>query len=339
MIKNNKSPLWRTLIVWAYCSILQYSAIAQIPNPYQPTWVISSSCGTATPKLEQVLIDACGIEGKSEYIVFRTGSSPFNPSNLSLQGSSFNVVNGQNVYVLASNFVNSHLLAAKLNSYVGTCASYPFLSANGTMIPPNAKVIAFPYPWQTQTPIDFGYTPILTNLCNTEPIYVITGNWNNTAGFYANALTQNGVQIPCTSNCVRTLKVSFGGSCIVDASYHRDNLARIDGCNIKPDPTQVGKAQIDGSGNLCFPMPSLNPACAGLTISAAVTYDNMYATITATTNVANPIFEWKDPDDNLIQGADTITDIVRPGIYTVIVTDFKGCKKTMTIKVEDKHCR
>jgi hypothetical protein len=30
------------------------------------------------------------------------------------------------------------------------------------------------------------------------------------------------------------LKVDFGGGCMVNASYHKDNLARIDGCNIKP---------------------------------------------------------------------------------------------------------
>jgi hypothetical protein len=335
---SNNSSAWRAVIVFTLFTFLQHKAMAQLPTTYTPTWAISSSCNTAMPTLEQVLIDACGVEGKSEFLVFRTGSSAFSPSSLSLQGSSF--TNGT-TYALASNFVNSPVLATALNSYVGTCATTTFVAATGT-IPPNAKVIAFPYDWQTITPINFGYTPILTHYCGVEPIYVITGNWTTTAGFYANALTSGGVQVNCnTSNCTRELKVNFGSGCLITATYHRNNLSRIDGCNIQPNNPPNGLAKIDVTGNLCFPIPKLSPACGGVTISATVSYTAFYAELTASSNSSGLVYEWKDPDDNPISGVglNTISNIVRPGVYTVSGTDSKGCKVVTTVLVVDKHCR
>jgi gliding motility-associated-like protein len=195
----------------------------------QATWNVSG-CGPSNPSIDMVLIDACGNEGETEFVIFTTGTSTYNPSGLSMIGSS--------VATTASGFTGNLSITNQLNGYVGICSPNVFVAAPNP-IPPNSKVIAFP------SSVGLGSLPA-TNLaayCGTGPIYVLAGNYGGgTNGFFVNGAAG------CTSGCLRTFTIDFGGGCTVSSTYDRVTFPTGNGVNIKPG------GQIVNPGD-CFPPP------------------------------------------------------------------------------------
>lgn len=195
----------------------------------QATWNVSG-CGPSNPSIDMVLIDACGNEGETEFVMFTTGTSAYTPSNLSMIGSS--------VAVTASNFAGNLSITNTLNTYVGLCTPNVFVTAPNP-IPPNSKVIAFP----SSVGLASLPPPNLAAYCGTGPIYVLSGNYGGGAsGFFANG------QAGCSSNCLRTLTIDFGGGCTVSSTYDRATFPSGNGVNIKTG------GQIVNPGD-CFPPP------------------------------------------------------------------------------------
>ncbi len=214
------------------------------------TWS-SPGCGPANPTVNMILIDACGAEGETEFVFFTTGTSSYNVSNLNMVGSS--------VGTIAGAFAGNASIAATLNGFTGGCTPAVFVAAPA-VIPPNSKVIAFP------SSVGLGSLPPpnLAAYCGTGPIYVVSGNYGGgTSGFFVNGAAG------CTSNCIRTLTIDFGGGCVLTVTYDRTTFPTGDGVNIK-----TGGA-IFNPGD-CFPPPPLpctppmvqDYACSGWNVNA-----------------------------------------------------------------------
>jgi CHU_C Type IX secretion signal domain len=210
--------------------LLQKSAFSQLA-----TWDVVG-CGPTMPTIDMVLVDACGNEGETEFVIFTTGSSPYSPSSLSMTGSSS--------MTSAAGFTGNAAIANQLNVFTGGCSPSVFVAAPNP-IPANAKVMAFP----SSVGLASLPPPNLANYCGTGPIYVLSGNYGGgTNGFFVNG------SAGCTTNCIRTLIVDFGGGCTVTSTYDRVTFPTGNGVNIKPGGV------ITNPGD-CFPPPPFPPSC------------------------------------------------------------------------------
>ena len=219
------------LIVFSF--LLKNTLVAQ-------TWT-TSGCVAGSPEVTKVIIDACGTdEGPNEFVTITTGANPMPISSLSMVGS-----NGAGVS--ATVFTGVQANVNYLNSLVGSCSPSVFINPSNApyngVIPPNSKVIAFPYNGQPT------FTPNLANICGTGPYFVVNGNYNLVAGFFTNG------QAGCSSNCAKTFSVTIG-SCTVTVTYNRITFPLGDGSNITNGGGGVATYN-QGSGD-CFPVL---PAC------------------------------------------------------------------------------
>jgi hypothetical protein len=125
--------------------LLLISIVQTAKTQAQGTWNVSSGCNGTSPTVEQVVIDACGTEGYTEFFLFSTGSASFNPSTITSSSSSGAI----GTPFTAANYSGTNATAAgivtMLNSWVGACATTVFIAAPNP-IPPNSKVIAFNSP-------------------------------------------------------------------------------------------------------------------------------------------------------------------------------------------------
>jgi gliding motility-associated-like protein len=167
----------------------------------QGAWT-SSGCSGATPSLKMILIDGCGDEGSTEYLVFKTGTSSYSPGGMTLTGSA-----GGGTPVTSNNFngANAAGIVASLNGFVGACTPTVFVAAPAN-IPPNSTVWAYP---SSVGLASLGAVNLPT-YCGQGPIYVISGSYaGGASGFYTNG---NG------STGLKTCIVDFGG-CVTTATY------------------------------------------------------------------------------------------------------------------------
>lgn len=163
----------------------------------QGTW--TTTCGTNSPKLLEIVIDACGTEGETEFFVFKTGTNTYNPATLTAEGSS-----GNNP--ISTNFsgINAIPIVNQLNAWAA-CGTNPFQAAP-TPIPANATVIAFV---SSAGLASISPVPDLSTYCG-QTIYVVAGNYNSVAGFYVNGGGSAGI---------KTAKVTFGTGCTTTVTY------------------------------------------------------------------------------------------------------------------------
>ena len=215
----------------------------------QTTWN-ALGCDQTKPNLQMVVIDACGNEGLTEFFRFTTGSSPWDFSTLSVQGSEYSSLGPPPVYKMTSTFSGaSPATIAVLNALAG-CSPALFVAAPNS-IPANSKVIAFPNSvgGQAIPPYQNAFIGVnLSSQCGKGPIYVIGSNYMSSAGFFANGNNA------CSPNCARTIKVNFGGGCETTIGYDLSDLAvtASPGQNIAPGPPGTG---LVNTPNDCFPLP------------------------------------------------------------------------------------
>ena len=175
----------------------------------QGTWS-SSGCGGTSPTLQMVLVNGCGNEGETEYFTFTTGTAAFNVNALngvSSSGPPFATVSG-------FSGANATAIITKLNMWAG-CSIF---QAAPNPIPANSTVWAFPNSTGLSS---IATPPNLSNLCaSPNPIYVVSGNYNSTGGFYTN-------NPPAPD---RTITINFGG-CQINIDY-TTAIPDVDGVNI-----------------------------------------------------------------------------------------------------------
>ena len=199
----------------------------------QGTWT-SAGCTTSTPSLKMVVVDGCGDEWNTEYVVFKTGSSPYDPTGLNMVGSS-----GTGPTANGFSGTNATSIVSTLNSWAG-CGT-PFIAAGAT-IPANATVWAFPGSGGLSSmPVQS-----LAAYCGMT-IYIVSGNYATPSGFYTNG---NG------SAGNKTLTVSFTG-CTTTVTYTNGGVSGFpngNGANITQQGATTTSQYNNPTGD-CFPVP------------------------------------------------------------------------------------
>ncbi len=212
----------------------------------QDQWTAGGGCNAASPSVVQVMIDACGFEGTSEFLTIQTGNAPY---NFMMGGMTLSVDCPSGTSNATVNLFNNSNAAAvaTLNSAMAppACPTPIFIDANAPptngVVPANTTVLVFPSP----NP-DLSYlTPSsLASLCGGLPVYVIFGNYMSGA-----ALFKNNATLPCTGcGCERYINVDFGG-CHYDIDYNISTIALGNGANITPN----------GSGGVTYGTGTCNP--------------------------------------------------------------------------------
>ncbi len=208
------------------------------------TWTPSGGCNGAAPTLQEILVNACGNEGWTEYVLFNTGSGSYDPSTLDMVGSSTYTgaaipPSGVNAAgnPLSSNFsgANATAIVATLNLWSGNCNA--FIAAPNP-IPPNSTVMAFP---SSNGITSISPVPNLASYCG-QTIYVVSGNYNpvtSNDGFFVN-----------TASTQKTVTVNFGG-CTWTATY--SSSMGTNGANLTNGGG--GASQINSGAGDCFPPP------------------------------------------------------------------------------------
>lgn len=231
----------------------------------QGTW--TTTCGANSPQLLEIVVDACGVEGETEFFVFKTGNTAYNPSTLTAEGSS-----GNNPTATNFSGINALSIVNQLNTWA-SCGTNPFQAAPNP-IPANATVIAFV---SSAGLASISPVPDLSTYCG-QTIYVIAGNYNSAAGFYVNGGGSTGT---------KTAKVTFNTGCTTTTTY----IVGSGGPGI-PFPTGNGANLTEGTGGVsnynnpgdCFPpIPCVNtPVTVTPTASVCYSYSlNLNILLTA----------------------------------------------------------
>jgi gliding motility-associated-like protein len=193
----------------------------------------TSTCSATTPSVSEVMIDACGDEFQSEYVVLRTKTAPFDVQNFGLEVT--NPFNGAFVgsVAIANNNTNTDVLRL-LNEAAGATCGYGtvfrdvFSKAYNGIIPPNSTILVFNN--RDSTDVSYLVPDVLKRLCGSK-VFVAFGTLtpqSRGAAIFRN-YPQNG---SCgTTGCLRKIDFKFGGQTCAQFTYDIKKLPHVGGSN------------------------------------------------------------------------------------------------------------
>jgi hypothetical protein len=248
------------------------------------TWTVSPSGCPSGPVLNKIIIDACtSSEGWNEFVTFTNGSASINASSIQMTGSTAGPP-------VSNNFAADPSITTQLNNMASpACSPSVFVSPPGGVIPPNAKVIA------VVSNHGLTFSQNLNNLCGQGPIYVVSGDYALSSGFFLNQPNAScpGAPAPCPKNITITI-----GGCTYNVTYDVRGFPSNDGSNVTLDPGGVATPR-DGA-NDCFPaLPCTPPPPQSITLSPnGVLCASTPKTITpslSTAQIAGATYSWSGP--------------------------------------------
>ncbi len=234
----------------------------------------TSTCPTTYPSVSEVMIDACGDEFRSEYVVLRTNSASFDIRNFGLSVSNpFNSAFIGSVAV-TNNAANTAALQA-LNTSAGAACGYGIVFRNAFstpyngLIPPNSTVLVFNN--RDSTDVTYLSPDALSRLCGSK-VFVAFGTLtaqSRGVSIFRN-YPQNG---SCgTTGCLRKIEFAFNGQTCSQFTYDIKKLPNLntsnppigfnEGSYISPNANGTltyGGGNLTGAGVTC--MPTMRLAC------------------------------------------------------------------------------
>ncbi|MFZ1705658.1 MAG: gliding motility-associated C-terminal domain-containing protein [Saprospiraceae bacterium] len=159
------------------------------------------------PRVDAILVDACGVEQNNEFIVIHSGGSGFNTSDIIIDFAM-----GNNAMSAFNNDINTDvnnfppgtpcgLTTGNISAYTG-CSNLIAIGP-GFNVPPNQIVILQGSSMSTNALYDF------SSLCGSNQcVYVIANSCSRTIGAFTNA-----------GSGTRTTVFEFGGGCMQTVIY------------------------------------------------------------------------------------------------------------------------
>ncbi len=245
---------------------------ACLPCAFAQTDGWTSTCPPTTPSVSEVMIDACGDEFQSEYLILRTKSAPFDIRNFSFQVTNpFNAAFVGSV-AIANNAVNTDALRL-LNEAAGATCGYgtvfrnAFSTAYNGIIPPNSVVLVFNN--KDSTDVAYLSPNALSRLCGSK-VFVVFGTLtaqSRGVSIFRN-YPQNG---SCgTTGCLRKIDFQFNGQTCSEFTYDIKKLPHLgtsnppvgfnEGSYITPNADgslNYGGGNLTGLNMTCMPTPRL----------------------------------------------------------------------------------
>ena len=193
----------------------------------------TSTCPATYPSVSEVMIDACGDEFRSEYVVLRTKSADFDIRNFGLSVSNpFNSAFIGSVAV-TNNSANADALQA-LNTSAGAACGYgtvfrnAFSAPYNGIIPPNSTVLVFNN--RDSTDVTYLSPDALSRLCGSK-VFVVFGTLtaqSRGVSIFRN-YPQNG---SCgTTGCLRKIDFAFNGQTCSQFTYDIKKLPHLNTTN------------------------------------------------------------------------------------------------------------
>jgi gliding motility-associated-like protein len=237
----------------------------------------SSTCSTDAPSVSEVMIDACGDEFKSEYVVLKTGNRSFDVRNFVM--TVVNPFNTPATFIGSVSVQNNNFNADAirlLNEAATTTCGYGtvFRDALHTpydgIIPPNSTVLLFNN--KDSTDVSYLSPGELSRLCGSK-VFVVFGTLNPQSrgvSIFRN-YPQNG---SCgTTGCLRQIQFQFGGATTpfcTRLTYDIKKLSHLnttnppagfnEGSYIRPganDTLIYGGGNLTGTNEVCMPQAKL----------------------------------------------------------------------------------
>jgi gliding motility-associated-like protein len=245
---------------------------AYLPVSVAQTDGWTSTCPPTYPTVSEVMIDACGDEFQSEYVVLRTKTASFDIRNFSYQvtnpfNSSFiGSVGITNTTVNADAFQLLKEAAGATCGY-GTVFRNPFSAPYNGIIPPNSTVLVFNN--QDSTDVSYLSPNALRQLCGSK-VFVVFGTLtaqSRGVSIFRN-YPQNG---SCgVTGCLRQIDFKFNGQTCTQFTYDIKKLPHLSGSNppvgfnegsyITPNTDgsiNYGGGNLTGAGVVCMPTARL----------------------------------------------------------------------------------
>jgi gliding motility-associated-like protein len=232
----------------------------------------TSSCPPTYPAVSEVMIDACGDEFQSEYVVLRTKTAPFDIRNFSFQVT--NPYNSSFVgsVAIANNSINADAMQA-LRDASGAACGYgtvfrdAFSAPYNGIITPNSTVLVFNN--KDSTDVAYLSANALSRLCGSK-VFVVFGTLtaqSRGVSIFRN-YPQNG---SCgVTFCLRKIEFKFNGQACSEFTYDMKKLPHVGGSNppvgfnegsyISPNADgtlNYGGGNLTGAGVNCMPTSRL----------------------------------------------------------------------------------
>ncbi len=245
-----------------------------LPRAVAQTDGWTSTCPPTYPSVSEVMIDACGDEFKSEYVVLRTKSAPFDIRNFSFQVVNPN--NGANTFIGSVAIVNTTAntdALTMLNEAAGAACGYgtvfrnAFSAPYNGIIPPNSTILVFNN--QDSTDVTYLSPNALSRLCGSK-VFAVFGTLtaqSRGVSIFRN-YPQNG---SCgTTGCLREIDFKFNGQTCTQFTYDIKKLPHLntsnppvgfnEGSYITPNADgtiNYGGGNLTGTGVNCMPTTRL----------------------------------------------------------------------------------
>ena len=246
---------------------------AFLPRSVAQTDGWTSTCPATYPSVSEVMIDACGDEFKSEYVVLRTKSASFDVRNFGLSVSNpFNSAFIGSV-AITNNSINTAALQT-LNTAANTACNYgtvfrnAFSAPYNGIIPPNSTILVFNN--KDSTDVTYLSPSALSRLCGSK-VFVAFGTLtaqSRGVSIFRN-YPQNG---SCgTTGCLRKIEFAFNGQTCAQFTYDIKKLPHLsttnppvgfnEGSYLLPNADSTltyGGGNLTGSGVTCMPTARLS---------------------------------------------------------------------------------
>ena len=266
--EHDTQPMQRLIIITLFLFLLKtINAQAQTEG-----W--TSTCSTDDPSVSEVMIDACGDEFKSEYVILKTGNKIFDIRNFIMK-----VVNPTNNALVGTVSVQNNNYNAdalrRLNEAATTTCGYGtvfrdvFHSPYDGNIPPNSVVLVFNNKDSTEVNLSPGE---LSRLCGSK-VLVVFGTLNPQSrgvSIFRN-YPQNGSCSP--SGCLRQIQFQFGGSTVPFCTQFTYDIKKLPNLNTTNPPVgfnegsyirpksdgtlTYGGGNLNNTGVVCMPPEKL----------------------------------------------------------------------------------
>ena len=198
----------------------------------------TSTCSTDDPSVSEVMIDACGDEFKSEYVILKTGNKSFDIRNFVMS-----VVNPTNNAFVGSVSVQNNNYNAeairRLNEAATTTCGYgtvfrdAFHTPYDGIVPPNSTILVFNN--KDSTDVTYLSPGELSRLCGSK-VLVVFGTLNPQSrgvSIFRN-YPQNGSCAP--SGCLRQIQFQFGGSTVPFCTQFTYDIKKLPNLNTTNPP-------------------------------------------------------------------------------------------------------
>ena len=312
------------------------------------------TCMAASPIIQEILIDGCGTDAKSEHVLLKTGKSSFNLKNYHLKVSNPLLKLNLGEVVIQPNSTNFNALNYLNNSYKGCYFGDVFVDAQSQqvagLIPPESSVLIFND--KINTDVYYLNDVVLKNWCSSK-IFVAFGTVLNTIPSQSLFKNYTSSGNCLSDDCLRQIEINLepNNSFCEKIIYDVSKLPH----SVKNPPASEGKGSYITSGSnnsvnylggslyglsACVPEKLFdNSDCVSNPLDYKIKIDSFFEgsekkwrIVTDTSNLISPSkIKWNG--SGLVDKIDSITVSMPQGNYTLQISDGRTCNNTQNLSL------